>query len=260
SVRAVRSLRRSAWAGRYQVAGGASSRTSPRRSWARRRSGAVRIAPSTACSAARSCGGSVRAGAMGVSVIMVVFLSVEWGGSTCLAAGCRPFFVSRVLGVAGAEVSEVGPLIGAYAFELGEKRLEISGGRGDGAHAAGEGFAAVDAASRALVGGLCADVGEVVPEGVGVAAVDPLVDAGDRGAALGGLVADVGDDGLGFGFGWWPAGGVGEAFLDELEGSCLGCGVGFLGGILVFGFDCPLLFFVRGCPRLRRRRGFRAAR
>src|SRR5690606_15785597 len=120
-----------------------------------------------------------------------------------------PFFVSRVLGVAGAEFSEVGPLVGAYAFELGEKRLEISGGRGDGAHAAGEGFAVVDAAAWALAGGLCADVGEVVPEGVGVAAGDPLVDAGDRGGALGGLVADVGDDGLGVGSGRGPGGGSG---------------------------------------------------
>ncbi len=148
------------------------------------------------------------------------FLSVEWGGSTCLAAGCRPFFVSRVLGVAGAEVSEVGPLIGAYAFELGEKRLDVAGCRGDGAHAAGEGFAAVDAASWALAGGLCADVGEVVPEGVGVAAVDPLVDAGDRGAALGGLVADVGDDGAGFVLG---GGVVGEAVEDDADGAVLGC-------------------------------------
>src|SRR5690606_5724007 len=212
--------RRSAWAGRYQVAGGASSRTSPRSSWARRRSGAVRIAPSTACSAARSWGGSVRAGAMGVSVIMVVFLSVEWGGRTWLAAGCRPFFVSRVLGVAGAEVTEVRPLVGAYAFELGEKRLEVSGCRRDGAHAAGEGFAAVDAASRALAGGLCANVGEVVPEDVGVAAVDPLVDAGDRGAALGGLVAKVGDDGAGFVLG---GGMVGEAVEDDADGAVLGC-------------------------------------
>src|SRR5690606_2799665 len=179
------------------------------------------IAPSTACSAARSCGGSVRAGATGVSVIMVE-RSFLWNGAAEPVGGrLPPLFVSRVLGVAGAEVSERGPLGGAYAFELGGKRLNVGGGRGDGAHAAGEGFAAVDAASWALVGGLCADVSEVVPEGVGVAAVDPLVDAGDRGAALGGLVADVGDDGAGFGFGWWPAGGVGEAFLDELEGSCL---------------------------------------
>src|SRR5690606_25309386 len=107
-----------------------------------------------------------------------------------------------------------------YAFELGEKRLEVAGGCGDGAHAAGEGFAAVDAAAWALVGGLCADVGEVVPEGVGVAAVDPLVDAGDRGAALGGLGADVGDDGAGRVRG----GGVGgEAVADDADGAVLGC-------------------------------------
>src|SRR5690606_3352272 len=135
-----------------------------------------------------------------------------------------------------------------------------AGGRGDGAHAAGEGFAVVDAAAWALVGGLCADVGEVGEECGGVAAVDPVVDAGDRGAARGALVAVVGAGGAGVGFGWGAAGGVGEAFLGELEGSCLGCGVGLLGGMLVFGFDCPLLFFGRGCPRLRRRRGFRAAR
>src|SRR5690554_6030314 len=127
-----------------------------------------------------------------------------------------PFFVSWVLGVAGAEVSEVGPLVGAYACELGEKRLEVADGCGDGAHAAGEGFAVVDAASWALVGGLCADVGEVGEECGGVAAVDPLVDAGDRGAALGGLVADVGDDGAGFGFG---GGVVGEAVEDDADGA-----------------------------------------
>ncbi|ALA06419.1 hypothetical protein P1312_054 [Thermobifida phage P1312] len=215
----------------------------------------------------------MRAGAMGVSVIMVVFLSVEWGGSTCLAAGCRPFFVSRVLGVAGAEVSEVGPLIGAYAFELGEKRLNVAGCRGDGAHAAGEGFAAVDAAAWALAGGLCADVGEVVPEGVGVAAVEPLVDAGDRGAALGGLVADVGDDGAGFVLG---GGMVGEAVEDDADGA------GFRGfrtlgarralslvnhgarGAPLLVRRTPLLtlgvvlLFLLAAPRSRRRRSFRA--
>src|SRR5690606_23326214 len=131
-----------------------------------------------------------------------------------------PLVVSRGLGEAGPEFSEVGPLIGAYAFELGEKRLEVAGGCGDGAHAAGEGFAAVDAAAWALVGGLCADVGEVVPEGVGVAAVDPLVDAGDRGAALGGLGADVGEDGAGFVLG---GGVVGEAVEDDADGAVLGC-------------------------------------
>src|SRR5690606_34377010 len=95
-----------------------------------------------------------------------------WGFGACRGDGCEchnggvpfcgmgrqhlfggrlpPLFVSRGLGVAGAEVSEVGPLIGAYAFELGEKRLEVAGGCGDGAHAAGEGFAAVDAEAWAL--------------------------------------------------------------------------------------------------------------
>src|SRR5690606_13359443 len=110
---------------------------------------------------------------------------------------------------------------GAYAFELGEKRLEVAGGCGDGAHAAGEGFAAVDAAAWALGGGLCADVGEVVPEGVGVAAVDPLVDAGDRGAALGGLGAVVGDEGVGL-----VVGGV--VVCEEVEAEAVGAVMGCL--------------------------------
>src|SRR5690606_25682549 len=83
-----------------------------------------------------------------------------------------------------------------------------------GGRAAGGGFAGVEAAAGAVVGGLWADVGEVVPEGVGVAAVDPLVDAGDRGAALGGLGADVGDDGAGFVLG---GGVVGEAVEDDAD-------------------------------------------
>src|SRR5690606_20188397 len=161
-----------------------------------------------------------------------------WGFGACRGDGCEchnggvpfcgmgrqhlfggrlpPLFVSRVLGVAGAEISEVGPLVGAYAFELGEKRLNVADCRGDGAHAAGEGFAAVGAAAWALAGGLCADVGEVVPEGVRVAAVDPRVDAGDRGAALGGLVANVGDDGAGFVLG---RGMVSEAVEDDTDGA-----------------------------------------
>src|SRR5690554_2483175 len=157
---------------------------------------------------------------MGVSVIMVARFFLWNGAAEPVGGRLPPLFVSRVLGVAGAEVSEVGPLVGAYAFELGEKRLEVAGGRGDGAHAAGEGFAVVDATAWALAGGLCADVGEVVPEGVRVAAVDPLVDAGDRGAALGGLVADVGDDGAGFVLG---GGVVGEAVEDDEDGAVLGC-------------------------------------
>src|SRR5690554_5297351 len=157
---------------------------------------------------------------MGVSVIMVE-RSFLWNGAAEPLAGKLPhLFISRVLGMAGAEFSEVGPHIGAYAFELGEKRLNVADGRGDGAHAAGEGFAAVDAAAWALAGGLCANVGEVVPEDVGVAAVDPLVDAGDRGAALGGLVANVGDDGADFVLG---GGMVGEAVEDDADGAVLGC-------------------------------------
>src|SRR5690554_5139239 len=210
---------------------------------------------------------------MGVSVIMVE-RSFLWNGAAApvwrQAAALRR---SRVLGVAGAEVSEVGPLVGAYAFELGEKRLEISGGGGDGAHAAGEGFAAVDAASWALAGGLCADVGEVGEECGGVAAVDPLVDAGDRGAALGGLVADVGDDGAGFVLG---GGVVGEAVEDDADGA------GFRGfrtlgarralslvnhgarGAPLLVRRTPLLtlgvvlLFLLAAPRPRRRRSFRA--
>src|SRR5690606_3954082 len=131
-----------------------------------------------------------------------------------------PLFVSRVLGVAGEEVSEVGPLVGAYAFELGERRVEVAGGCGDGAHAAGGGVAAVDAAAWALAGGLCGEVGGVGEGCGGGAAVEPLVDAGDRGAALGGLVADVGDDGAGFVLG---GGVVGEAVEDDADGAVLGC-------------------------------------
>src|SRR5690554_7425974 len=99
---------------------------------------------------------------MGVSVIMVE-RSFLWNGAAEPVGGrLPPLFVSRVLGVAGAEFSEVGPLIGAYAFELGEKRLNVADGRGDGAHAAGEGFAAGDAAAGALAGGLGGGVGGVV--------------------------------------------------------------------------------------------------
>src|SRR5690606_38906695 len=116
-----------------------------------------------------------------------------WGFGACRGDGCEchnggvpfcgmgrqhlfggrlpPLFVSRVLGVAGAEVSEVGPLIGAYAFELGEKRLEVAGGCGDDAHAAGEGFAVVVAAGWSLVGGFWCAVAEVVAGGGAFAVV-----------------------------------------------------------------------------------------
>src|SRR5690606_1530245 len=93
-------------------------------------------------------------------------------------------------------------------------------GRGNGAPAAGEAFAGGDAASRALAGGLWADVGEGGEECGGVAAVDRRLDAGDRGAALGGLVADVGDGGAGFVLG---GGVVGEAVEDDADGAVLGC-------------------------------------
>src|SRR5690606_6496163 len=167
------------------------------------------------------------------------------------------------------DAGDRGAALGGLAAEVGED----GAGVGPGGGGAGEGFAAVDAASRALVGGLCADVGEVVPEGVGVAAVDPLVDAGDRGAALGGLVADVGDDGAGFVLG---GGVVGEAVEDDADGAgfrgfrTLGArralslvrpgarGAPSLAGRGVLLTLGVVLLFLLAAPRPRRRSGFRA--
>src|SRR5690606_6234391 len=158
----------------------------------------------------------------------------------------------------------------------GDEVCPVSGVGGHAAVDAGEAFVAVNfagvgAGALAAAGG-GADVGEVGGERARVAAVDPLVDAGDRSAALGGLVADVGDDGLGFVFG---GGVVGEAVEDDADGA------GFRGfrtlgarralslvrpgargapslarrGVLPLGV---VLLLLLAAPRPRRRRSFRA--
>src|SRR5690606_32130953 len=108
---------------------------------------------------------------------------------------------------------------GAGAWESGDEVWAVAGVGGHAAVDAGESFVAVNFAgvgAGALAAGGGADVGEFGGERARVAAVDPLVDAGDRGAALGGLVADVGDDGAGFVLG---RGMVSEAVEDDTDGA-----------------------------------------
>src|SRR5690606_40067253 len=96
---------------------------------------------------------------------------------------------------------QVWECFGAGALEFGDEVCPVSGVGGHAAVDAGEAFVAVNFAgvgAGALAAGRGAGVGEVGGVRARVAAVDPLVDAGDRGAALGGVGADVGDDGAGF--------------------------------------------------------------
>src|SRR5690606_15609971 len=134
--------------------------------------------------------------------------------SWCPRLGGEEVFLS----VFADERVQVWAFFGAGALEFGDEVCPVSGVGGHAAVDAGEAFVAVNFAgvgAGALAAGGGADVGEVGGERPGVAAVDPLVDAGDGGAALGGLGADVGDDGLGFVFG---GGVVGEAVEDDADG------------------------------------------
>src|SRR5690606_6428854 len=124
------------------------------------------------------------------------------------------------LSVFADERVQVGAFFDAGALEFGDEFCPVVCVGGHAAVDAGEAFVSVNfagvGAGALVAAGGGADVGEVGGERPGVAAVDPLVDAGDRGAVLGGLVADVGDDGAGFVLG---GGVVGEAVEDDADGA-----------------------------------------